>query len=132
MGLAEEQGETAGPSSEALSRGQLYFADEVAVCMTAWQVGCREGVLEPLLTEQLYQDMDVATALESIARVCLPDVLSTSLLMDSPESKTAQWSATLQAVKPNDFKGMQNIYVFHCLSPASEWQRVKHIQVLTP
>lgn len=37
--------------------------------MTAWQLGCREGVLEPLLDEQLYAHSDLAVALESIARV---------------------------------------------------------------
>lgn len=38
--------------------------------MTAWQLGCREGVLESLLEDRLYQDMDLDVALENITRVC--------------------------------------------------------------
>ena len=54
--------------------------------MTAWQLGCREGVLDPLLEEQLYQDMDLDVALESIIRVCLCLEFSRSCKDISPES----------------------------------------------
>lgn len=59
----------AGSSIASSSRGRSYFAAAVALSMTAWQSGCREGVVDSLVKDEHYTDMDIAVALEGLSKV---------------------------------------------------------------
>ena len=71
----DEASSSAGPS-----RTPNLFAACATVCLTAWQGGARQGVLEPLLQEDLYGGMPLPIALDCLSKA---DILPTTLLLSS-------------------------------------------------
>ena len=62
-------GESGMAGSSGTNSDLLYFPAVLAIIMMAWQLGCREGVLEPLLRDQYYQHVDLATAADGLSQV---------------------------------------------------------------
>lgn len=67
---AESEGDKAGSGRASNDQGSSYFAAAVVVSMAAWQLGCRDGVLDPILEGTHYKEMPLSVALESLSKVC--------------------------------------------------------------
>lgn len=64
-----------------------YFAAALSVCMTAWQMGCREGVLDSLLEDELYIAMPLPVALESLSKVTSEKLLAAFDTLPASENR---------------------------------------------
>ena len=78
-GAHAAEDEVAAGSSKGFSESAAdFFPAVLAVAVTAWQLGCRGNILEPLLNQHHYPNMDLASALDSLSKVCSHLLLSCS------------------------------------------------------